>query len=454
MPIRKWLVVAVAGWGMICSSTVGAQDWPQWMGADRSGTFPVPRQLKQFEDGELKIAWKAPVRTGYAGPAVADGRVFVMDWEFTRQQQQAKEPGTERVLCLDEKTGEIVWEKTYPKVYRISYPFGPRTTCVVDGPRLYALGAMGNLWCLDVQDGSEIWSVDFLEDFAEEPPFWGYAAHPYLDGDQLICVVGGEGSALVSFDKMTGEVQWKSHTAKEVGYAPPVVAEKDGKRQLIYWHDFGVVSVNPENGQVNWTEPFADPAKAQGPAVTIATPLIHDNKLLISDFYTGSVLWDLEPTWDGGKPQLLWQDDPEDQKHEGGLNSLMGTPFVRDGLLYGVSGMGELRCLDFATGEIVWRSHEFLTGEPAIFGTAFLVPATEKRCWICNDQGELILAELDKQGYRELGRQKILEPMSRARGRTVVWSHPAFANGHLFARNDKELVKIRLLTESGEASTR
>lgn len=420
------------------------QEWPQWMGPHRQERFADPNQVQSFDDGDLPVAWRTPVKMGYAGPAVADGRVYLMDWELTREQQQAKEPGTERLLCLDEATGDVIWEKAYPKVYRISYPFGPRTTCAVDGERVYALGAMGDLWCLNVADGSEIWSVDFLEDYAEKPPFWGYAAHPFIDGDQLICVVGGQGSALVSFDKRTGQVLWKTHTAKDVGYAPPVIAEHGEQRQLIFWHDFGVVSVDPDNGQVKWTESYADPAKAQGPAVTIATPLVHDNKLLIGDFYSGSTVWDLTETWEGGQPKIVWQDDPDDEKHEQGLNSLMGSPIVRDGLLFGVSGMGEFRCLDFATGEILWRTHQPVTGEEAVFGTAFLIPSHDNRCWIFNDQGELILAELNREGYRELGRQKILEPMSRARGRTVVWSHPAFANGHLFARNDAELVKVRL----------
>ena len=199
------------GLGAWSGTTCQAQDWPQWMGLERQGTFHSDSQVTEFKDGDLKEAWSVPVKMGYAGPTVANGRVFLMDWELTPEQQKAKEPGTERVLCFDESTGEVLWEKAYPKVYRISYPFGPRTTCAVEGERVYALGAMGNLWCLNVEDGSEIWSIDFLDGFAEKPPFWGFAAHPFIDGDQLICVVGGEGSALVSFDKLTGDVLWKSH---------------------------------------------------------------------------------------------------------------------------------------------------------------------------------------------------------------------------------------------------
>lgn len=414
------------------------------MGSDGTNRYLNDQQVASFADGELKEKWRVPIKMGYAGPAVADGKVFVMDWELTKEQQSAKEPGTERVLCFDQETGELIWEKAYRTTYRISYPFGPRTTCVVEADRVYALGAMGNLWCLNKDDGSEIWSIDFLEDIASEPPFWGYAAHPLIDGDQLICVVGGEGSALVSFDKMTGKVNWKSHTAKQVGYAPPVIVNKGEQRQLIYWHDFGVVSVSPDNGKVNWTTEFADPAKAQGPAVTISTPIVHDDKLLVSDFYTGSVVWDLSKTWGGGQPELLWQDDPTDQQHKTGLNSLMGTPYIKDGMLYGFSGMGQLRCLDFETGKNVWSTFEPLTGETALFGTGFLIPAPENRCWIFNDQGDLILAQLTGDGYQELGRQHILDPMSRARSRTVVWSHPAFANGSVFMRNDAELVRVEI----------
>ncbi len=432
---------------IVCLSVVSrgvvAQDWPQWLGENRSGVFSSEGLVDKFQDGQLPVVWRIPVKMGYTGPAVANGKVYLMDWEHTAQQRAAKEPGIERVLCFNEADGSLLWEKSYPQIYKISYPFGPRTTCTVEGDRVYALGAMGNLWCLSASDGSEIWSQNLLEGLAKEAPFWGYSAHPLIDGKQLICTVGGDGNALVSFDKMTGTILWKAGTVKEIGYAPPVIYEAEGKRQLIFWHDFGLMSVDPSDGKTLWNTKFADPSKAQGPAVTIGTPQIFEDKLIVSDFYSGSLVLDLKPTAEGKEPSVVWVDNPEDQEHAQGLNALMATPFVSEGFVYGVSGMGEMRCLDLATGSIKWRSFEPQEGEKALFATTFIV-SDGQHYWLFNDQGELILANLTPEGYQQLGRQKVLQPLSRARGRMVVWSHPAFAKGMMFARNDEEMVCIDL----------
>lgn len=435
-------VLAIVGL-TVAAKFATAQDWPQWLGENRSGVFASEGLVSEFQDGQLPVVWRIPVKMGYAGPAVADGKVYLMDWEHTAEQRSAKEPGTERVLCFNEKDGSLLWEKSYPQIYKISYPFGPRTTCTVEGDRVYALGAMGNLWCLNANDGTEIWSTNFLAGLAKEAPFWGYAAHPLIDGKQLICTVGGEGNALVSFDKWTGEILWKTGTVKEIGYAPPVIYEAGGKRQLIFWHDFGLMSVDPSNGKSLWTTKFADPAKAQGPAVTIGTPQIFEDKLIVSDFYSGSLVLDLKPTSEGKQPAVVWVDDPQDQEHAEGLNALMATPFVSDGYVYGVSGMGEMRCLDLATGKIKWQSFDPQEGKKALFATTFVVK-NGPHYWLFNDQGELILANLTPEGYQQLGLQQVLKPLSRARGRIVVWSHPAYANGKMFARNDEEMVCIDL----------
>lgn len=129
--------------------------------------------------------------------------------------------GTERVLCLNAADGQVVWQRTYDSTYTLSYAAGPRTTPVVADGRVYTLGAMGQLACQNTRDGSVVWSRDFVADFGLKVPIWGVSAHPLLDGNKLICVVGGEGSVVVAFDKNTGRELWRALSAKEPGYCPP-----------------------------------------------------------------------------------------------------------------------------------------------------------------------------------------------------------------------------------------
>ena len=119
---------------------------------------------------------------------------------------------------------------------------------------------MGDLFCLDAASGKVVWSKNFLEDYKAPVPLWGFAAHPLLDGDKLICLVGGKGSVVVAFDKNTGKEKWQCLSFEkrrhEMGYCPPMIFEVGGKRQLIIWHPESVNGLDPETGKVYWSQPF------------------------------------------------------------------------------------------------------------------------------------------------------------------------------------------------------
>src|SRR5947209_8723834 len=155
-------------------------------------------------------------------------------------------PGKERVLCLSAKDGKELWKHEYDCPYTVSYPSGPRTTPVVRDGRVYTLGAMGDLLCLDASSGRVRWSKNLVKAYRlDGPPVWGWAAHPLLDGDLLYCLVGGPGSAVVAFHKDTGAEAWKALTSEEVGYSPPMIYRAGGKRQLIVWLSESLNSLDP-----------------------------------------------------------------------------------------------------------------------------------------------------------------------------------------------------------------
>jgi len=220
---------------------IPATDWPQWLGPKRDAIWMEQGLLKSFPKDGPKVIWRQPISEGYAGPAVTGGRVFITDRKKAEPDSanpppKGTIPGTERVLCLNADDGKTIWSHTYDCPYvKISYPSGPRTTPVVEGDRLYTLGTMGDLLCLNAADGKVIWSKNFIKDYRAPVPLWGWSAHLLLDGEKLFALVGGEDRAVMAFDKKTGKEFWNGLNTKEICYAPPMIAEAGGKKQLIVW---------------------------------------------------------------------------------------------------------------------------------------------------------------------------------------------------------------------------
>ena len=204
----------------------GAEDWPQWMGTNRDGVVRETGIIAAIPAEGLPIKWRVPIAGGYSGPAVVDGKVLVFDYakaagEVTNNPGERVElSGQERLTALDAATGEQLWQHAYDCPYSISYPAGPRCTPTVHDGLVYSLGAEGDLRCLRVADGTLVWQTNLKEQFGVEAPIWGFASHPLVDGDLLYTMVGGDGQALVAFDRLTGEVRWKA-LSDAAGYCPP-----------------------------------------------------------------------------------------------------------------------------------------------------------------------------------------------------------------------------------------
>ncbi|MBW3540629.1 MAG: PQQ-binding-like beta-propeller repeat protein [Planctomycetes bacterium] len=433
--VTTWSVICVATAVLFCTlcGTAAADDWPQWGGPQRDLVWRetgIVETLPQTNaDGVLPRMWSTPLGEGYAGPAVADGRVYVMDRQFEKQ--------TERVLCLNAASGEPLWTHEYEARYEISYPAGPRSTPLIDDGRVYAIGAMGHMFCLAADDGRVVWQKNFVEDYATPIPTWGMVATPLVDGQQLITLVGGESGALVvSFDKQTGRELWRALDDPQVGYAPPVIFEFGDRRVLIVWHPEAVSALDPASGKRLWEIPFRVQA-----GLTIATPRKHGNRLFVTAFYNGPRM--IEVSDDGTSAEIVWKGDSNSERQTDGLHSIISTPVFTGDHIYGVCSYGQLRCLDAKTGERVWETFE-ATGEGR-WWNAFLVPHEPSgKHFLHNEQGDLIVADLSPEGYRELSRAKLVEPTRKVQRRMTIWSQPAFAMKSVFARNDEEIVRVNL----------
>lgn len=436
------MVTALVSFAWILTST-RADDWPQWLGPNRDGVWRESGILEKFPEAGLKYLWRVPLGGGFAGPAVAGTRVYVTDRQLADGVSQPKDPfargeipGTERVLCLDDATGKILWQHQYPCSYTVSYAAGPRATPVVDDGKVYTLGTEGNLTCLDATVGTVVWSHDFRKDFGIKTPLWGFAGHPLVDGNKVICLAGGEGSVAVAYDKMSGKELWRALSAKEPGYAPPMIYEFGGRRQLILWHPEAVSGLDPETGKVYWSYPISPVVRS---GMSIASPLKVGDRLFLTSFYNGSMMLRL----DGDKPSIVWQSTKVSEKDTDGLHSVMATPLIENGHIYSPCSYGQFRCLNAETGERLWETFAPTSGKSARWGHAFVVKHGD-RSFLFSETGDLIIARLTPQKYEEISRVRLLEPTNPDPGRPVVWSHPAFAHRSVYARNDREIVRASL----------
>jgi outer membrane protein assembly factor BamB len=429
-------------------SAARGDDWPQWLGPQRDGVWRETGIVATLPPRGPKTRWRTPIAGGYAGPAVAGGRVYLTDRllpvELPQVSRPGLSPGKERVLCLEEATGQIVWKYEYDCTYKVGYPAGPRATPIVRGGKVYTLGAMGRLLCLKAATGKVVWQKDFPEDYHARVPMWGFSANPLLDGDRLICIVGGEDSVAVTFQQNTGKELWRALSAREPGYCPPVIFHVGGVRQLIIWHPEAVNSLHPETGEVYWSQPFQVRS-----GITLATPRLAGDLLFVSCFYNGPMMLKLDSQQP--RAEVLWKgnSNSEQPRLTDSLHSLMCTPFIKDGYLYGVCTYGQLRCIEARTGRRVWETLQ-ATGsqqEPVErWANAFIV-AQADRFFLFNEKGDLIIARLTAAGYEEISRAHVIEPTNRMPGRPVVWCHPAFANRSMYVRNDREIVCLSLAAE-------
>jgi outer membrane protein assembly factor BamB len=446
---RNALLAAIA---FLIPTTARADDWPQWAGPRRDGIWRETGIIERFPPGGPKVEWHVPIGAGYSGPAVVGDRLYVMDRPDVPPPAPGQEgriskeaiPGTERVLCLDVKTGKNIWAHQYDCPYQISYPSGPRATPTVVNGKVYTLGAMGDLLCLEATTGKELWARHFRPDFGlKRPPVWGWSSAPIIDGDRLYCLVGGDGTTVVCFDATNGKELWRALSSEEIGYAPMLLADVHGQKELIVWHTEVAAGLDPATGKVLWSLDYPITGERQRPEVNIAAPrMVGDDRLLLTNFYHGSALLKL-PKGEG-KPEVVWNLVGDNlSRPNKGLHTVMSTPFVQGNYIYGMCGYGELRCLELDTGKRVWETLAPANHKRGLFAHAFLIEQGD-HFWIYNDQGDLLLAKLTPLGYEEIGRVHLLDTTLATRGRDVTWCHPAFANRCAYVRNDKELVCVSL----------
>jgi len=412
----------------LCFSSVWADEWPQWRGVARDGIWRETGVVTALT--EVDVKWRVPIASGYSGPTVANGRVYVTD-RLTKPKQ------VERVHCFDWQTGKTIWSYVYDCEYRnVGYGAGPRASVTVQDGLAYALGAMGNLHCFDAASGAVQWQKDLYVAYEIQMPIWGIASAPVIEKDLLIVQVGGVDACLVAFDKRTGEERWRA-LSDPASYSAPIVIDQAGKRVLVCWTGANVVGLDPATGTVYWTHTWA-PTRM---VLSVATPVLYEDMLFFTGFYDGALLLKLHSEKLAVEP--VWFRRGEDERKTDAIQSIISTPVILEDYIYGVDSYGQLRCLDLKTGDRVW---EDLTAVPqARWATIHFTPH-EDRVWMFNERGELLSTKLSPRGLDVMSRVQVIAPTKGQLNRRggVCWTHPAYAYKHMFVRNDEELVCVNM----------
>jgi outer membrane protein assembly factor BamB len=359
---------------------------------------------------------------------VAEGRVYITDRLVEPRQ-------VERVHCFEAGSGQTVWSYTYDCLYDgVGYDAGPRATVTVQDGRAYALGSMGYLHVFDAASGELLWHSRLNERFQIDMPVWGIAAAPLVYGQRVILHLGGkDGACVVALAVDSGQEVWRALDDRG-SYSAPIITRQAGQDVLVVWTGDHVAGLDPATGHVHWQTPM--PPKNM--VIGIATPVVDRGQVFVTSFYDGSKMVKLSP--DMLTASEAWWLRGRDEKNTLALHSIIATPILRDGYIYGVDSYGELRCLDAASGERIWEDKS--ATPPDRWSNIHMVQNGDTT-WMFNEVGELIIARLTPAGFQEISRAKLIDPTTEQltrRNRGVCWAHPAYANRCVFARNDQQLV--------------
>ena len=401
------LLSGAVSWTAACPAY--AVDWPQYRGPSADGIAAATDGSIKPE-GKLKVHWKVPTALGFSSFSVADGRVLTL----------VSDGDAEVLVALKESSGKEIWRaKLGSNKYRGGGGAGakdnrggdgPRTTPTIDGDLVYVYDAAMNLACFNTADGLEVWRHNIVAEFAGRNITWQNATAPVIHEELLFISGGGPGESMLAFDKRTGAVKWKTGDEK-MTHATPVIRTINGKTQIIFYMQSGLVSVNPKNGEIFWRAPFDYRTSSA------ASPVVENDLVYCSAGYgVGAGVFRVN---DSDSPEEIWKTPNRLMNH-------WSTPVVVDGHLYGIYkfkkyGRAPLQCVELKTGEIKWSQNNFGPGNCILVGDQLAV---------LSDAGELVIVQATPDQYKELAREKVLDGK--------CWSMPAFSDGKIYIRSTKE----------------
>ncbi len=403
---RNALLIAALG-----TSTVMAGEWPEYRGPNHDC---VSAEKLSPWTSDPKVLWKIKMGPGFGTYAVVGGRAYVF----------CEDGGRETCVSLDAKTGKANWATPLDKtIHEKSGGDGPRSTPAVDGDYVYVLGTYLKLACLNVSNGKVVWGHDLNAEFAGQSSTggikqWGSAASPVIDGDLIFIVGGGPGKSLMAFEKKTGRVAW-AHGDEKLTHATPTIATIQGIRQVIFFTQSGLVSCETTTGKELWR--YAFPFSTS----TAASPVVSDDIVYCSAGYgVGGGAARIAKDGDKLTATEIWRKKD--------IINHWSSSVCKDGYLYGLFGFKQfgtepLKCVEIATGKIVWSQDGFGQGGVLRVGDHLVIQG---------DKGQIVMCDASPTAYKEVSRTQPFDMGPKDK----CWNMPVVSEGKLFARSTSQSV--------------
>jgi outer membrane protein assembly factor BamB len=397
--ISRWLVT---GGLLLCLPAVVSNrafdDWPQWRGANRDGISTEKGLLKDWPQAGPPLAWRANgAGEGYSSFAVSQGRLYTL----------GARGDTEYVIAYDAASGKRLWESAHGRRFNNDRGDGPRATPTIEGDRLYAFGASGDLSLMETATGKVLWSVNVLKQYRGSNITWGLSESPLVLSDRILVQAGG---TIVALKKTDGSLIWKTQ-ADEAGYSSAVMHKAGDISEAIFFTSARALGVDVNSGRQLWSY-----GQVANGTANIATPIVRGNRVFLSSAYgTGGALLELTPSGNSVQAKEVYFTRKMMNHH--------ATSVLVGDYLYGFDN-AILTAMKFDTGEVAWQNRSV--------GKGSLIFADD-RLYLYSEGGVVGLAEASPTGYREHGRFQL------ATGRLPTWSHPVVSGGRLFLRDQDNL---------------
>jgi outer membrane protein assembly factor BamB len=400
---------------LLFASCVSKQEYSDWRGPDRNGIYPESGLLKQWPEGGPELLWSYEgLGHGHSSVAVAHDKVYV-----SGIIDSAQAVGTLFAFDLE---GTLLWKREYGQDFTDNF-IGTRSTPVVVGDHVYLESGAGAIYCLQAENGEEIWSKDYVTDFGVDTTIqFGYAESVLIDGDRLICVPGSRENNVVALNRFTGETIWASRgNGEQATYNSPILVEIGDQRLIVAMTAASIMGIDADTGEMYWRM-----EQTQRNKIHANTPLYADGKLVVSS---------ADPTPNSGLVQLELLDEGRDARvvwRYRRFRNLLGGLVKIDSCLYGSTAMGkDWQVISWNTGEMLVQNKE-LGGGSIIYADGLFYCYTER-------EGEVALVDASPEKFEVISKFEV--PL----GTKEHWARPVIDQGILYIRHGDALMAYNIM---------
>ena len=374
--------------------------WTGFRGTHRDGQSRESASLaRSWQSGGPRELWAVDVGEGYAGAAVLNGRVYLMDYDHPKKQDALR--------CLSLADGKEIWRFAYRNAVKRNHGMS-RTVPALTEKFVVAMGPKCHVVCLDAITGELRWSLDLVREYGTTVPPWYAGQCPLIQDDKVILAPAGKDALLISVDLQTGKELWRTPNPNgwKMTHSSVMPLEFSGERMLAYCANQGVVGVSANDGHLLW-----ETREWKIGLATVPSPLVlDDGRIFLSGGYNaGSMMLGLKKEGERFGARSLFRLPPEV------FGATQHTPILHDGFLYGVRPDGKFVCVNLE-GKPVWASE---AGQD--FGLGSFIVA-DGIIYAMNDSGMLRMVEARPEKYHLLAQAQVLK------GRES-WGPPAIAGG-------------------------